>query len=482
MKKKKKNSKNNNISKTNPKKVTSNRKKQQVKKKKNNYIGIILFIVVFLLNILAIFEFNSIKKKIFSPILLVDKVYLENDSKVVIEYKTINYNIDDKVYCLFLKDKDIIDLPQNGWILSSNNRCEYELDKNIYYTYIKGKEDNIIYVDETSKFGVIKNLKINENKYYLASNDTLQLKVLYDKLGYVDNNIEWISSNENVATVDNGLVKAKKDGTVNITATIMNQSVSSNIIVTNLITERPDNGFDFKKENLTCNNYTESENDLLDTILQFKVNRVGYKTRASVVEAARFLTLDFPYRINYFYENGRLTQKNKIDGEGRYYHKGLYLDESRYDNISKSRKGPKTWGCSLYSVPDHKKSRNGLDCSGFVSWALLNGGFNPGDIGAGTSKYKDLTDIGTKKKLTTSLANSSTIKVGDLLHNTLSGGHIAIIVGIDNEYYYVAQAVWFDEIGVIINKYKKSNLKNRFKEVILMDKYYKNDGDLTNMW
>ena len=92
-----------------------------------------------------------------------------------------------------------------------------------------------------------------------------------------------------------------------------------------------------------------------------------------MVEAARFLTLHFPYKIEYFYENGRLGT-NGIDGEGRYYHKGLYLNSSKYSTISKSKNGPKVWGCSLYSTPVKRNDNNGLDCSGFVSWALLNGG------------------------------------------------------------------------------------------------------------
>ena len=62
------------------------------------------------------------------------------------------------------------------------------------------------------------------------------------------------------------------------------------------------------------------------------------------------------------------------------------------------------------------------------------------------------------------------------------GGHIGIIVGIDNKNYYVAQAVWFDEVGVIISKYKKEELQDMYNEVVYMDKYYKKDGLLTNMW
>lgn len=469
---------------TTPKKVSVVKKEEVSKKKDINYKGIALFILVLLINTLAIIGVNSLKKEPISPILSVDKVYLEDSSKVVVDYSILNPSEDDKVYCFYTTKDNLIDLPDSGWVLSENNRCEYTLDKNVYYTYVKLNEDSIIFVRETAEFGIVNNLKINKSKYYLALKDTLNLKVTYDTLGNVSDPVEWTSSDNSIASVVDGKVTAKKDGTAIITASIKDKSISSTITVTSLITKRPKNGFDFNKKNLGCNIYTKKQNDLLDIILKFKVNEVGYKTRAAVVEAARFLTLDFPYRINYFYENGRLTKKRKIDGEGRYYHKGLYLDESRFDDITGSstlnNKG--TWGCSIYSIPIKDYDNNGLDCSGFVSWAILNGGYNPGDIGAGYTKAKDLPSLGTKKTITDEIATNGTIKVGDLLHNERNGGHIAIIVGIDKEYYYVAQAVWFDEVGVVITKYKLNELDSEFPDVILMDKYYKNDGKLTNMW
>ena len=52
--------------------------------------------------------------------------------------------------------------------------------------------------------------------------------------------------------------------------------------------------------------YTIEGYELFDE-LENKINNTGYKTRAGVVEAARFLTLNLPYKINYFYENGRGT-------------------------------------------------------------------------------------------------------------------------------------------------------------------------------
>ena len=194
--------------------------------------------------------------------------------------------------------------------------------------------------------------------------------------------------------------------------------------------------------------------------------------------------MEFPYRIDYFYENGRQTTNN-VDGEGRYYHEGLYLHSSRYSNITGKATGPKTWGCSLYSNPIHKEAPNGMDCSGFVSWALLNAGFDVKDVGAGfrDGKLNDLTDFGELVKLNKNNSTSGDIKVGDLLHSLAGGGHIAIIVGMDEVNYYIAQALWYEEAnGVIITTRKKEELHEEFNEVILMDKYYIEDGKLTNLW
>ena len=138
------------------------------------------------------------------------------------------------------------------------------------------------------------------------------------------------------------------------------------------------------------------------------------------------------------------------------------------------------WGCKMTNLePDEPffirgvKYPNGLDCSGFVTWALLNGGFDIGDIGA----YQ-LPTIGELKTLSKQLINSNTIKVGDLFNFK---GHIALLVGIDNDNFYVAESL-NDIGGLVIKTYSKSKITNIFKYVILMDKVYKNDGNITNMW
>ena len=331
--------------------------------------------------------------------------------------------------------------------------------------------------------GKITDIKLSKTKVYLAVNTIYTPTLVYNYEGIIDKRVTWTSSNPKVVSVNSGgSVKALKKGTADVCAHIMTEEVCMTVTSTKLITKKPKK-FNYDKPYLTCNNYSKKENDLLDKILKDRIKTVGYKTRAGAVEAARFLALEFPYRITYFSENGRLAT-NGVDGEGRYYHKGLYLHKSRYKEIKKSMNGPAEWGCYMYSVPAHGQRRNGFDCSGFISWVLYNGGFNVKDVGAGLSNSLDLTDYGKRKVFTSDLIKKKKIKVGDLLSSGgPGGGHIAIIVGEDSKYYYVAESLWtYPNVGVVIVPYSKKNIYNVYYYVMLMDSYYKKDGKLTKMW
>ena len=235
-----------------------------------------------------------------------------------------------------------------------------------------------------------------------------------------------------------------------------------------------------EKEYLPCDLYSKEDNDYLDMILKEKINKAGYKSRAGVVEAARFLTLQFPYKLNYSYENGRIEIKNhlNVDGEGRYYHYGLFLDESRFEDLKYSLYGPVCWGCRMYSIETATYLDNGLDCSGFLTWALYNGGYDPGELGAGINEDDDddLTDLGERIYLDD--INTKDIKAGDFIGHD---GHIGIIIGIDQDNYYVAESFWDDDLNVKAYKFDELK-KDEWEYIVLMDKYYKNDGNYTAMW
>lgn len=331
-------------------------------------------------------------------------------------------------------------------------------------------------------------IMLKKTNYYVALNKSFELNLKNPNDVDYKINIE----NKEVITLESNVLTAIALGSTGFTIEIDGfKCFNGTIYVTNGL-EIPGELFNKKKKFISCNLFSEEENDILDAALLDRINDAGQNTRAGVVAAARFLTLEFAYRIPYFYENGRLNNYGtgrKVDGEGRYYHKGLYLNKSRYSSISKKFTGPGAWGCKItqyqdapvYGFVPRVRYPNGLDCSGFVSWALLNGGFDVGDVGAGDiiSRKDDLYDLGEKNTLNSELLSSGKVKVGDLIAYS---GHMAIIVGIDSEgNYYVAESLPQFK-GVVLNKYNQKKLKKTFTHIMLMDRVYKEDGNLTNMW
>lgn len=435
-------------------------------------------IVLIILSGVLIFLFNYLPNR---P--LVYKLYIDENNDLVAKFNVLVGNTTGKISCYLSNSEEKPSIDSELWISSEkNSSCTFKLDNNSkHYMFLKNDKEIFSVLGINSLYR-INTLEFDKDSTIISLNSTVKLNIKYEYTGYLDKEIKYKSSNKDILTVNNsGEVTSVSIGKATITASIKDKEDKINIEVTDLIVNRP-NSFDFDKDYLPCNKYSEEENNKLDTLLKEKIESVGYKTRAGAVEAARFLTLDFPYRVNYFYENGRVAQGAKIDGEGRYYHIGLYLNDKKYSEIGNHSTGPKIWGCSLYDNPAHRNIDNGLDCSGFVSWAMLNGGFDPGDIGAGITNVYDLTDTGKRTTLTSSLAKGNTIKAGDLLWRSAGGGHIGMIIGIDDDTYYVAEALWYDEIGVIISTYSKNSIANKFPYVILMDSYYEKDGSYTKMW
>ena len=408
-----------------------------------------------------------------------------SDNIIEVKYDIEEYKKDKDIYCLIKYQSEGLNENDN-WIKANNNKCNFKIDDNLYDFYIKNNYENIIKIDEASLLGNIIDISVDKDKIYLAISAEHTPTLTIKSVGNANKTISWTSTDDKIASVDiNGKIKGLKKGNTKVTAKVMDKEISIDVVVTDLITLKPKE-FNSKKKYLGCNIYSKKDNDLLDEILKDRIDTVGYKTRAGVVEAARFLALEFPYKIKYFSENGRIGErKYKVDGEGRYYHEGLYLHSSRYKDIKYVQQGPKTWGCKMYSRVAHKSSTNGFDCSGFISWVLLNGGFDVGDIGAGVSPgIKDLTDYGEKTIFNSKVIASGKVKVGDLLSSEgPGGGHIAIIVGEDDKYYYVAESLWTSpNVGVVIIPYSKKNLFKRYYYVMLMDSYYKEDGKLTKLW
>lgn len=439
-------------------------------KNKNNFLILISAICIIAIGII-IFACNTNIANTKIPYDI--NIFLNDDDLIEITYKGPS-----DVYVIE-SDNSNVDLNDEGFQKINDHSITFTLKDNLKYYYLKYR--NNLYEVGTNEDLCAVDFKINNhNLHYLAIGEEYTYTYQLNVKGYTNKKVEWVNDNPEIISLNDGKAIAKKVGKAKLTAYFLNHYASRELIVSDLIIKAPKE-FDDNKEMLPCGKYSEEENNLLDEILANRIEDATYQSRAAVVEAARFLTLNFPYKINYFYEWGR-QDLDSIDGEGRYYLKGLYLDESRYDFLKGSNTKPQTWGCLLYSENIKAVDYNGLDCSGFVTWAIYNGGFDCGDIGSGFSKFtKSLTDIGELKRIDDKTIKD--VKVGDLVHSDYTGGHIGIIIGKDENNFYISEATPKDDISaLVVTKLKHEEIKKVWDEFIFMDTYYLNDGNLTNMW
>lgn len=332
----------------------------------------------------------------------------------------------------------------------------------------------------------VKSIKFKVDTFYLAIGESEKLN--YDiESSKDDYKLTLSSENEDIVSISDGKIVGVNLGTSVVTLkSESGKKAEVSVTVTDLI-RKPE--LDDKKKFLPCHAYTEEEAHIIDEALRTRVLNKGEGTRAALIETIRFMTLSFKYKVSYFYENGRMHESGvrKADGDGRYYHKGLYLSEDKFKDIKASHKGPAIWGCPLTNLQDHNRYKpgakmpNGLDCSGFVTWSLYNSGLDVGDIGAGINdRHKDMSDVGEMHSLTYEYANSSDYKVGDVIARW---GHTALIAGKDSEYLYIAESLLK---GVRIEKvsYKNPNssLYKYYAYINKMDKEYSKNDDYTDMW
>lgn len=332
----------------------------------------------------------------------------------------------------------------------------------------------------------VKSIKFKVDTFYLAIGESEKLN--YDiESSKDDYKLTWSSENEDIVSISDGKIVGVNLGTSVVTLkSESGKKAEVSVTVTDLI-RKPE--LDDKKKFLPCHAYTEEEAHIIDEALRTRVLNKGEGTRAALIETIRFMTLSFKYKVSYFYENCRMHESGvrKADGEGRYYHKGLYLSEDKFKDIKVSHKGPAIWGCPLTNLQDHNRYKpgakmpNGLDCSGFVTWSLYNSGLDVGDIGAGINdRHKDMSDVGEMHSLTYEYANSGDYKVGDVIARW---GHTALIAGKDSEYLYIAESLLK---GVRIEKvsYKNPNssLYKYYAYINKMDKEYSKNDDYTDMW
>ena len=377
-------------------------------------------------------------------------------------------------------------IDNKNWVNIEN--CKFYLKKGKYNFFIRNNF-NVI----SKKYEVVEKFegKISSNidmldVYYLALGGKKKIELKFDYPENYNINYKWFVEKNNIVKVEDDVIYGLSVGETNIIVKLNDGNKKSfKIVVTDLITPPQINE---NKRTLTCNRYSEEENLILDKILESRVKESGSGTRGGVIAAARFLTLEFPYNISYFAENGRINNHGlhrTIDGEGRFYHKGLYLSSVKYKDLMQNAStltGPKPWGCPLYSNPMGINQANGLDCSGFVTWAMYNGGFDVGDVGAGdfVELNDELSDLGVHKKITFDYMKNGNYKVGDYI---AKNGHAALIIGIDDKNIYTAESLGKGLRAKTYERYSDIVYSPILDYVIEMDDIYPNgEGIYTVMW
>lgn len=148
-------------------------------------------------------------------------------------------------------------------------------------------------------------------------------------------------------------------------------------------------------------------------LIASNVEKAGYGTRAGVVAAAVTLIAElgnnYGVKIPYYWGGGH------------------------YDGVVDGALG--YWGSTECHTYANGQSYNycGFDCSGFVPWAIKNGGFNIAQMLAGN--FKNLPGV---QRVTLS-SSSPVLQPGDLLE---SEGHIVLVVGVEesSKQYICAEA------------------------------------------
>ena len=216
-----------------------------------------------------------------------------------------------------------------------------------------------------------------------------------------------------------------------------------------------------------------SINDFNNQLLQI-VKKDGVGTRDAVVDISKYTVNTFAMyglSIPYLYYGGHYETFKNISGQehnypsSSYYGLNPYLGEDIYYNGTKGYTRAKTDknGKTTYVT----YTGLGLDCSGFVTWALHNGGIN---MSVKTSReYLNLPNANKHDATNTSEYIG---KPGDVF---ACDGHVALnikyVSGSDPYYIVIEEA----GKGLAVNKYKVNGSYIKKYKIVDMSYYYQNE-------
>ena len=274
--------------------------------------------------------------------------------------------------------------------------------------------------------------------------------------------LNWESSDPNVAIVSDGVVTGLQGGETLITASSGSVRASIKIKVKIVTTsdiytfKYPEN--QMSKPLMGCNTYTAADRTRLEDQLKRAIERVGYGTRAGVVEAARFLVGALDYRVPYV--GPKKAEVDPTRQLGIYPRVGLNI--GNYQG----------WGCQVSGW------RQGMDCNNFVIWAFKQNGITINDYYSTNNTYPSRQVV-------------NQIRPGDLMLSPCYSScrfegqvfsHVGIVIGVDETKIYIAEATTGDINSIVISPYEKNNMPEKYKFATARLYNYPAEGKLTDMW
>ena len=189
----------------------------------------------------------------------------------------------------------------------------------------------------------------------------------------------------------------------------------------------------------------------MNAFIKESVESVGKGTRAGVVAAALS-------QINYLYDNFNVNIP--------YYWGGAYIGYGVYDSLGAITSGSTSTGGKTYI-------RKGFDCSGFVSWAIKNGGYKFGRFVTGgfhnafSGDSCDITD------------QNCIGQPGDLINSQTC--HVQMIVAVDevSGKYMIAEST--GSMGVVMhewNMHSQNCGRSNETRILHMDSFYDNPNNV----
>ena len=315
---------------------------------------------------------NNVKSTHFARIAITEKPVKVSSVSLSKTSTTINVNSTEKIVATVLPND------------ASNKNIRWETANDKIATVdnngnIKGLREGIVIIRAISEDGdKIANITVNVKSSLFNTPRFFTMAIGEEKtISTKVSNLTWRTSNSNIVRVNNGVVTAKGAGITNVTAVAPNgieEYIRIQVFDTNAL------GCAYDGIYMVCNNkpntptknksaaVKESDENTLDYILK----QLNYNKRYAAVEAAKYLAYYYDRQVPYnmgqtFYTVAPLKRLNIYDSAN-------------------------CWGCDKTSAElaaNSKDPKHGIQCSGFVSWALLNANV---DLGNGvdltkTTKY-----------------------------------------------------------------------------------------------